>query len=95
MQFVEQCCLVKDLNISDIARMVKRIEKAGDSYGIIFDSDLMQRAGLQPGDKVNVQVDHAGKITLTPLRTRPAQGQLSKLIKQTMKDYSQTMKRLA
>jgi antitoxin component of MazEF toxin-antitoxin module len=75
--------------------MVKTISKVGNSQGIIFDSALMDLAHLRIGDEVNVEVHGGGTITLTPLRPRPSQVEVSRVIKSTMKDYARTMRKLA
>jgi antitoxin component of MazEF toxin-antitoxin module len=75
--------------------MVKTISKVGNSHGIVFDAALMDLAHLRAGDEVNVEVHEGGTITLTPLRSRPASAQVSKVIKSTMTDYARTMKKLA
>ena len=75
--------------------MVKTISKVGNSQGIIFDSALMDLAHLRIGDEVNVEVHGGGTITLTPLRPRPSQVEVSRVIKSTMKHYARTMKKLA
>ena len=75
--------------------MVKTISKVGNSHGIMFDAALMDLAHLKAGDEVNVEVHEGGTITLTPLRPRPSGGEVSKVIKSTMKDYARTMKKLA
>jgi antitoxin component of MazEF toxin-antitoxin module len=75
--------------------MIKTISKVGNSHGIVFDSALMELAHLNAGDEVNVEVHAGGTITLTPLRPRPPNAEVSRVIKSTMKDYSRTMKKLA
>ncbi len=75
--------------------MVKVVAKVGNSQGISFDSALMELARLQPGDQVDVEVEAGGTIRLTPLRPRPSREGVSKLIKSTLKDYAQTLKKLA
>jgi antitoxin component of MazEF toxin-antitoxin module len=75
--------------------MVKTISKIGNSHGIIFDSGLLELAHLKPGDQVNLEVHSGGTITLTPLRPHVSRGEISKIIKSTMKDYAGTMKKLA
>ena len=75
--------------------MLKTITKVGNSQGIMFDAALMELAHLKAGDKVNVEVHEGGTITLTPIRPRPSQAEVSRVIKATMKDYARTMKRLA
>ena len=75
--------------------MVKTISKVGNSQGIMFDAALMELAHLKVGDEVNVEVHAGGTITLTPLRPRPSQNEISRTIKSTMKDYARTMKKLA
>ncbi len=69
--------------------------KIGNSQGIIFDSALLQLARLQVGDEVNVEVHAGGTITITPLVSMPPKEDVSALIKDTMKQYARTMKRLA
>jgi antitoxin component of MazEF toxin-antitoxin module len=75
--------------------MIKTVSKVGNSQGIIFDSALMELAHLKAGDEMNVEVHAGGTITLTPLRPRPSRGEISKVIKSTMKRYAHTMKKLA
>ena len=75
--------------------MVKTITKIGNSQGIILDAALMELARLKPGDELNVEIHEGGTLTLTPIRPRPPREQVSKVIKQTMKDYARTMKKLA
>ena len=75
--------------------MVKTISKIGNSQGLIFDAALMELAHLRVGDQVNVEVRDGGTITLTPLRPRPSREEVSEVIRKTLKDYAQTMKKLA
>jgi len=75
--------------------MIKTITKIGNSQGIIFDTALMEMARLATGDEVNVEVHEGGTITITPLRPKISQAEVSRVIKQTMKDYARTMRRLA
>ncbi len=75
--------------------MIKTITKVGNSQGIIFDAALMELAHLKAGDDMNVEVHEGGTLTLTPIRPRPSREEVSKVIKQTMKDYARTMKKLA
>jgi len=75
--------------------MVKTISKIGNSQGIIFDSALLELAHVKSGDKMNVEVHDGGTITLTPLRPRPSKAEVSRIIRETMKDYARTMKKLA
>lgn len=75
--------------------MIKTITRVGNSHGVIFDAALLELAHLKPGDEMNVEVHEGGTVTLTPLRPRPSRGQVSEVIKSTMKDYARTMQRLA
>ena len=75
--------------------MIKTITKVGNSQGLILDAALMELAHLKVGDDVNVEVHEGGTLTLTPIRPRPSAEEVSKVIKQTMKDYARTMKKLA
>lgn len=74
--------------------MIKTISKVGNSYFLVFNSALMDMANLKAGDKVNVEVHEGGTITLTPLRPKPSQADVTRTVKSTMKDYSCSMKRL-
>jgi antitoxin component of MazEF toxin-antitoxin module len=75
--------------------MIKTISKIGNSQGIIFDSALLQLAHLKVGDKVNVEVHVGGTITIAPIVNLPPREEVSALIKDTMKRYATTMRRLA
>ena len=75
--------------------MIKTISKIGNSQGLIFDAALMELAHLRAGDQVNVEVHVGGTITLTPLRPRPSREEVSEVIRKTLTDYAQTMKKLA
>ena len=75
--------------------MIKTVSKVGNSNGIIFDATLMDLAHLKTGDQLNVEVHQGGTITLTPIRPRPSRAEVSKIIKETMKDDAGTMKKLA
>lgn len=75
--------------------MLKKLTKLGNSQGLVFDAALMDLARLKVGDDVNVEVHEGGTITITPMRPRPTPKEVSDTIKQTMKDYARTMRRLA
>ena len=75
--------------------MVKTITKVGNSHGVIFDAALMDLAHLKLGDQVNVEVHDGGTITMTPLRPVPSAGEVTMTVREVMKDYGRTMKRLA
>ena len=75
--------------------MIKTIAKIGNSQGLIFDSALLQLARLKVGDEVNVEVHAGGTITVVPIVPTPPREEMTALIKDTMKQYSRTMKRLA
>jgi len=75
--------------------MTKTITRIGNSQGVMFDSALMELAHLRLGDEVNVEVHDGGTITLTPIRPRPSKQEVARTIKATLKDYAQTLKKLA
>jgi antitoxin component of MazEF toxin-antitoxin module len=75
--------------------MLKKLSKLGNSQGLVFDAALMELARLKVGDDVNVEVHEGGTITITPIRPRPTPKDVTDTIKQTMKDYARTMRRLA
>jgi len=75
--------------------MIKTISKIGNSQGIIFDSALLQLVRMKVGDEVNVEVHAGGTITITPIAQLQPPEEMTALIKDTMKRYAKTMKRLA
>ena len=77
--------------------MTQTISQLGDSLGILFDAELLERAQLKTGDQVSVEVHDGGTITLTPIRERrhPSREEVSEVIRATMQDYAGTMQRLA
>lgn len=75
--------------------MIKAIKKVGNSQGIILDAPLMEMAHLKVGDEMHVTVHEGGSITFTPMRPTVSQEEFSDVIRQTMDDYSETMKNLA
>ena len=75
--------------------MVKTITKIGNSHGVIFDAALMDLAHLKMGDQVNLEVHPGGTITMTPLRPVPSATEVTLTVREVMKDYARTMKRLA
>ena len=75
--------------------MIKTITKVGNSQGIMLDAALMDLARLKVGDQVNLTVHEGGAIYLTPVRPVVRPEEATKAVKQIMKDYSRTMKRLA
>ena len=75
--------------------MVKTITRVGNSPGLIFDAALLELARLKAGDEVNVEVHEGGTITITPIRSRPSKGDVSRTIRRTVKDYRRTLKKLS
>jgi antitoxin component of MazEF toxin-antitoxin module len=75
--------------------MVKIITKIGNSQGLIMDQALLEMLHLKTGDQVNIEVHEGGTATLTPLNPQPAPGEVSQAIASVVKDYSQTLSRLA
>ena len=77
--------------------MTKTITKIGNSQGIVFDAAFMDLARLKVGDCVDATiVPDSGAIVLMPLRKNaPTRHEVSATIKQTIKDYRRTLKRLA
>jgi antitoxin component of MazEF toxin-antitoxin module len=75
--------------------MIKTLTKIGNSQGIIFDAALMDLARLKAGDKVNVEVHAGGAITLTPVRPRLSKEDFGTALDSVLKDYGDTLKKLA
>jgi antitoxin component of MazEF toxin-antitoxin module len=75
--------------------MIKTITKIGNSQGIVFDAALMDLARLKVGDQVNITLHEGGTLTLSPVRPEIAPEHITSAIKEIMRDYRGTMKRLA
>ena len=75
--------------------MLKSITKVGNSQGLNFDTALCELTGLKTGDQVNVTVHDGGAITLTPIRKSAAAEVVDNTIRQTVKDYASTLRKLA
>lgn len=75
--------------------MLKTITKVGNSQGLIFDTALCELTGLKTGDQVNVTVHDGGTITLTPIRKSATPEVVENTIRQTVKDYAKTLRKLA
>ena len=75
--------------------MVKIITKIGNSQGLIMDQALLEMLHLKVGDQVNVEVHEGGTATLTPLNPQTPPGDVSRAIATVVKDYAQTLTRLA
>ncbi|EEF59957.1 AbrB/MazE/SpoVT family DNA-binding domain-containing protein [Pedosphaera parvula] len=75
--------------------MITKVIKVGRSKGITLDAALLEALHLKIGDKLTAKFEPDGTILLTPVRSKPSRKKVSKVIKSTMKDYAQTMKKLA
>jgi antitoxin component of MazEF toxin-antitoxin module len=75
--------------------MLKSITKVGNSQGLIFDTALCELTGLKAGDQVNVTVHDGGAITITPIRKSAPLEVVDNTIRQTVKDYAKTLRKLA
>ena len=75
--------------------MLKSITKVGNSQGLILDTALCELTGLKAGDQVNVTVHEGGAITLTPIRKSAPAEVIESTIRQTVKDYATTLRKLA
>lgn len=75
--------------------MVKSITKIGNSQGLIFDTALLELAGLKAGDQVNVTVHAGGSIVLTPLRTSIGAEEAGTSAKRLIRGNARLFKRLA
>ncbi|ROH87793.1 hypothetical protein ED208_13845 [Stagnimonas aquatica] len=75
--------------------MLKTISKIGNSQGLIFDSALLDLAGLRVGDQVNITVSPGGSMVITPIRKAPPLAAVQATIAKTLDDYQDTLKKLA
>lgn len=75
--------------------MLKAITRIGNSQGLIFDTALLELAGLKAGDQVNVTVHEGGSIVITPLRTAVAADEAGRRAKTLIQRNKRLFKRLA
>ncbi len=75
--------------------MLKTISKIGNSRGLILDAALCELTGLKAGDQVNVTVHAGGAVMLTPIRRTASPEAVTAAIGRTVKDYRQTLRKLA
>lgn len=74
--------------------MTKIIASTNGADEITIDAALLQRAQLNSGDRVSVELHPGGGLTITP-SPEIRSPNVSELIESTMDRYSETMKRLA
>jgi antitoxin component of MazEF toxin-antitoxin module len=75
--------------------MIKKITKIGNSNGILFDAALMDMAHLKTGDEVSITVHEGGGVTLMPIRPRHTDAEFDAILKETLREYAKTLKRLS
>ncbi len=75
--------------------MIKTVTQIGSDHALILDPILLQFSGLEEGHRVNVEVHSGGTITITPMESVHPKTEHSDLIRDTLSQYDQTMKRLA
>lgn len=75
--------------------MLKTITKVGNSQGLILDTALCELTGLKAGDQVNVTVHDGGAVVITPIRNAAPAEVMNNTIRQTVKDYAKTLRKLA
>ena len=74
--------------------MIKNITKIGNSRELILDDALLEFAELKEGDKVNVEVQPNGTITITPITPEPTAEQIDATVEETMDGYTDTLGKL-
>ena len=75
--------------------MTKTISKVGNSQGIIFDSALMDLAGVKVGDQLNITVHEGGAIILTPVRPSIGPKEAATAARRLIKKNSTLFERLS
>ena len=75
--------------------MLKSITRIGNSQGLIFDTALLDLAGLKAGDQVNVTVHEGGSIVITPLRSAIDADEAGRRAKTLIQRNKRLFKRLA
>ncbi|MEI6232113.1 MAG: AbrB/MazE/SpoVT family DNA-binding domain-containing protein [Planctomycetota bacterium] len=75
--------------------MVKKLCKVGNSNAIILDKTLLELAGIEPGSKVNVQVNGT-MICLTPMTPKhPSPEAFKSALDEVMLKHGEVLRRLA
>jgi antitoxin component of MazEF toxin-antitoxin module len=64
--------------------MIKTIVKVGNSCGLALGRTLLKRAGLKPGDQVNVAVHESGTLVLTALGKALSAKEVDELVKRAL-----------
>lgn len=75
--------------------MLKKITKIGNSSGIIFDAALLDMAHLKIGDEVSITVHEGGALTIMPVTPRHTDAEFGAIVKETVRQYGKTLKRLS
>jgi antitoxin component of MazEF toxin-antitoxin module len=75
--------------------MIKTIAKIGNSHGVILDAALLDLARLKPGDQVNVTVHESGTITFEPMRPQVPPEVFTQTVKDVIKEYDATLRKLS
>lgn len=66
--------------------MVTKVQKWGNSQGVLIDCQLLEDAHISIGDEVELEV-HEGFIVVTPKRRIRRKHNLKELISRIPKDY--------
>jgi antitoxin component of MazEF toxin-antitoxin module len=75
--------------------MTTTITKIGKSNVLVFDTTLMDLAGLKVGDRVNVEIHQGGTITITPLNPLIAPKKAQRTAKRLIKKNAELFRRLS
>ena len=74
--------------------MIKRLTRQGNSVAIVLDKPIVEAAGLDEGQEVEVSTD-GDVIVITPVRSKSRQAKLRAIVGRMHEKYAGAFRRLA
>jgi antitoxin component of MazEF toxin-antitoxin module len=74
--------------------MIKRLTRQGNSVALVLDKPIVEAAGLDDGQEVEVSTD-GDVIVITPVRSKSRQAKLRAIVGRVHAKYAGAFRRLA
>jgi putative addiction module antidote len=78
---------------AEVARYLLKVEKIGDSLGVLLPKELVSHLDLKGGDTLHVIEQSERSVTLSPCDARHAKA--LEIARRSFRDYADTYKTLA
>lgn len=78
---------------AEITRYMVKVEKIGDSLGVVLPKELVSRLDLKGGDTLHVVEQSERSVTLSPCDAKHAKA--LEIARRSFRDYADTYKTLA